>query len=383
MPGGMENAFDIAIIGAGIAGASLAATLAEGRRVLLLEQEGRPGYHTTGRSAAIYTETYGNAPIRALTAASRGFFETPPRGFCDHPLWHPIDTFLIGTENQQEAVAALYAEVCSAPGVALVEGRDYEARMPLARPGVVRAAVRDGGSMALDVDALYRGWLRALAAQGARLLTDAPVTGLARKGGTWRLKTPAGAFTAAVVVNAAGAWADAVAGMAGARAQGLVPLRRTICVVPTPGGVATEGWPMSVDVEENFYFKPESGGILCSPADETPSAPCDASPEEIDIAIGIDRVQSVIDLPVKRIASKWAGLRTFAPDRTPVVGFDPGVEGFFWLAGQGGYGIQTAPAMAAAAAGLIERGRLPDDLLARGLSEEVLAPGRVQTSGNA
>ncbi len=375
--GQITTEVDVVIIGAGIAGASLGAALASKKNVVLLEQESQPGYHTTGRSAAIYTEVYGNEIIRLLTSASREFFQNPPEGFAEVPLWHDIETFLIGTKDQKSHVDELYENVRNnAPGVENVDGAEYEALIPIVKPGVVGSAVKDAQSKMLDVGAIHQGFLKRCESSGGKVVTNAEVKGLHCEDEVWTVETDKGLWAAPIVVNAAGAWAEKIAGLAGASPVGLTPLRRTVCVVDVPQDVDVTDWPMTVDVEDQFYFKPESGRILCSPADETPSEPCDAQPEEIDVAIAIDRVQGVLDLDVRRIESKWAGLRTFASDKTPVVGFDPVVAGFFWLAGQGGYGIQTSPAMAEVAAALILGNALPQSVTSRGVVAEMLSPAR-------
>jgi D-arginine dehydrogenase len=232
-------------------------------------------------------------------------------------------------------------------------------------------------SMDLDANAIHQGFLRGLRARGGRVVTDAEVLSLERSGGVWRIRTPGESFAAPVVVNAAGAWADAVARLAGVAPIGLVPKRRTALTFNPPEGLQIDGWPMVVDASEAFYFKPDAGRILLSPADETPCDPCDAQPDELDVAIAVDRLEQATDLQVRRIHSKWAGLRSFVADRTPVAGFDPAAEGFFWLAGQGGYGIQTSPTMGRIAAALASDAPMPPDLVDRGVTEAALSPGRL------
>ncbi len=368
----------MAIIGAGIAGASLAACLGGRKKnVVLLERESVPGYHTTGRSAAIFTEVYGNETIRALTSASRDFFENPPAGFAQSGIWHDIDTYLIATRDQARQVEELYDAVRhNAPDVTIVDGLQYQALIPLSRPGVVHSALKDSSSKVLDVGAIHQGFLKASERNGGPVVANAEVTGLHRQDGNWRVTTSKGSWVAPIVVNAAGAWADQIARLAGVAPLGLTPLRRTVCVVDAPADAHVKDWPMTVDVDEQFYFKPEGDRILCSPADETPSEPCDAQPEEIDVAIAIDRMQGVLDLEVRKVGAKWAGLRTFARDRTPVVGYDQVVPGFFWLAGQGGYGIQTSPAMGQVAAALVLGRPLPVAVTGRGVVAQTLSPAR-------
>lgn len=376
-----SSSVDVVIIGAGIAGASLGAFLAPHKNVVMLEQESQPGYHATGRSAAIYTEVYGNEIIRALTSAGRKFFQNPPDGFAQTPLWHDIDTYLIGTKDQKTHIDALYEDVRhNAAGVEIVTGEEFEARVPIVKPGVIQSAVKDGDSKVLDVGAIHQGFLKSFENAGGEIVTNGEVTGLRHEDGLWVIETPKGPWKAQTIVNAAGAWAGMIADLADALPVGLTPKRRTVCVVKAPEDVKLEYWPMSVDVEEQFYFKPESGRILCSPADETPSEPCDAQPEEIDVAMAIDRVQGVLDLEVRKIESKWAGLRTFADDKTPVVGFDPVMPGFFWLAGQGGYGIQTSPALGELAAAMLLGHETPENIIAHCISPSDMSPKRFQAA---
>jgi D-arginine dehydrogenase len=230
----------------------------------------------------------------------------------------------------------------------------------------------------VDVHALHQGYLKGLRQRGGKVATNAEVTALSKSRGMWNAETSVGAFSAPVVVNAAGAWCDEVARQAGVRPCGLVPKRRTAFTVDPPAGLNISAWPLTIDIDEQFYFKPESGLILLSPADETPSPPCDSRPEDIDVALAVDRIQTATMLTVPRITHKWAGLRSFVADKTPVLGMDDEADGFFWLAGQGGYGIQTAPAMARATAALITSGTLPEDFAEQGLRESDLAPRRLR-----
>ena len=370
---------DFLVIGAGIAGASAAYELARHGQVILLEQESQPGYHTTGRSAALFTETYGNLTIRRLTSAGRGFFKAPPEGFGDHPLLTPRGTLFVARADQLGTLEKALAEIpTAAEPPRRLDAADAIAMNPALDPGYVAAALYEPGAEDIDVHALHGGFLRGMRARGGRLAVNAKVEGLARESGVWVAETPAGRFAAPVAVNAAGAWCDAVAAQAGVRPVGLVPKRRTAFTFDPPEGMDPGPWPATIDIDEQFYFRPEAGRILGSPADETPSEPCDAQPEELDIAIGIDRIETATVLRVRRLASRWAGLRSFVADKTPVVGFDPEAEGFFWLAGQGGYGIQTSPALGRAVAELVTQGDLPGDLKARGLEKAALAPERLR-----
>jgi D-arginine dehydrogenase len=375
----MREICDILVIGAGIAGASAAYELARQARVIVLEMEGQPGYHTTGRSAALFTETYGNQTIRRLTAAGRAFFENPPEGFGDHPLLSPRGTLLLAREDQLGSLEAALAETpTAAEAVSRLTEREVLELHAAVRPGYAAAGLYEPSARDIDVHALHGGFLRGLKARGSRVVTGAQVRGLRREGGVWVASTPGGDFAAPVVVNAAGAWCDQVAGLAGVPPVGLVPKRRTAFTFDLPDGMDPARWPATIDIDEAFFFRPEAGRMMGSPADETPSAPCDAQPEELDLAIGIDRIETATLLQVRRLASRWAGLRSFVKDKTMVVGFDGQSEGFFWLAGQGGYGIQTAPALARATAALIAKGDLPGDLTARGLDKSMLAPDRLR-----
>ena len=367
---------DFAIAGAGIAGASAAASLAEHTSVVILEMEDRPGYHATGRSAALFSKTYGPAPVRALSRASEAFFETPPEAFSDHPLLSPRGVVFAAAPGQEAAVDALEAEIgATAPRVSL----DEAIRLcPLLRREAIASALWDDESRAIDVDALHQGFLRLAAARGAKLVCKAEITAAGRDGEGWRLETRAGDVRARVLVNAAGAWADALAGLCGVAPAGVVPKRRTAMIVEGPPEMDVMAIRMAVGIEEDWYVKPEGGRLLISPADETPSAPCDAAPEEIDIAICVDRIERATILKIRRIEQKWAGLRSFAPDKVPVIGYDPKVPGFFWLAGQGGYGMQTAPAAGEIAAALALDQPVPDEILAHGLDPMCLAPSRLE-----
>ena len=366
---------DVVVIGAGIAGASLAAELASRRQVVLLEMEEHAGYHTTGRSAAVFAEGYGNAVVRALTRASRPFLAAPPRGVAEHPLLVPRGWMFVGRDDQLEHLAQLEREIAGT--LRAISPAEAIARAPILRREYVVGALWDETAMDVDVHALHHGFLRLLRAAGGELVTSARVRGLDRAGGAWRVDTERGTFEAPLVVNAAGAWADEVGRLAGAMRIGLVPMRRTIVLLDPPAGVELARWPLVIDAEEEFYFKPESGKILASPADETPSPPCDAHADDLDVAIAVDRLTRACDLEVRHIPRRWAGLRSFVADRTPVAGFDPGAEGFFWFAGQGGFGIQTAPALARLGAAIALGDAVPDDLTAAGVSARDVAPGRL------
>ena len=370
--------YDVIIIGGGIAGASAAYEVSRGKRVLLLEREAQPGYHATGRAAAVFIDAYENEEVQALTAASRPFMEHPPADFCAGPLLSDRELFVVGTAAQAEIVEQTYQIGAHLwPHLTLVDAAAVEARVPLLRPGVIAKAFHDPDTKDIDVDALLHGFLRGATRHGAEIVTGAEVTALDRRDGRWVVRTPAAEYRAEVIVNAAGAWAGVLAAMAGAAPRGVTPLRRSMYVVPAPAGVTVEHWPLVADIGSGWYFKPESGHIMASPSEEDPVEPCDARPDELVIAEGVDRLQQVLDLEVRRIEQQWAGLRTFAADRRPVVGYAPDAEGFFWLAGQGGFGLQTAPAMARLAAALIDRAPVPADMADRGLTQAAVDPARL------
>ena len=373
----MKNC-DFLVVGAGMAGASAAYELAALGVVILLEREDIPGYHTTGRSAAIFTEAYGNRAIRGLTIASRAFYDAPPEGFGADPLLTPRGALFIGRDDQRATLERHYSD-CHAlvPSVCLVDGAQARELVPILRPDYVAGAVYEPDAMGIDVNALHQGYLRGLKARGGALVTDAEVTGLTRTGGLWRAATRAGNYAAPVVVNAAGAWCDVVAEMAGARAIGLVPKRRTAFIFDAPDGADPDGWPLLADIGEEFYIKPDGGRLLGSPADETPMPPQDIQPDELDIAIAVDRIEKATTVKIRRIRNKWAGLRSFVADKTLVAGFDCAAVGLFWLAGQGGYGIQTAPAMAAITAALASGGEFPAHVAERGVNAADLDPARL------
>lgn len=371
------NACDFLIVGAGMAGASAGYELAAHGRVVVLEREDQPGYHTTGRSAAMFTETYGNAAMRALTRAGRRFYESPPPGFTEQPILRPSGVLLVGTAGQRAALEQKYVESAElVDGLEVWTAAQARERVPVYGPEQVAAAVWEPAAKDIDVHALHQGYLRGLRARGGAVQCKAGVEDLVHDRGRWHAHTRAGVFSAPVLVNAAGAWADELGRMAGARRIGLQPLRRTAITFDGPEGVAVNRWPTVIEVEERYYFKPDAGRLLASLADETPSPPCDAQPDEYDVALLVDRLSTATSLTIRRIHSRWAGLRSFVADRTLVAGFDPQASGFFWLAGQGGAGIQTASGAARAAAALITAGALPADLLDIGLTAAELSPAR-------
>lgn len=361
----MIETWDIAVVGGGMAGASLAAEIAGRASVVIIEAESQPGYHATGRSAAFWSETYGGPLVQPLTSASGRFLADPPAGFSDRGFLALRGGLHIAGEKGVAALEGLWAEFAGS-GIALqrLDRPGLEALVPGIRPGwdegVLEPTCTD-----IDVAALHAAYLRTAKRGGARLLTNARLANAERRSGRWHIETSAGAFVAHILVNAAGAWADEVARAAGVDPIGLQPYRRTLVqlrVDPAP----SPGLPLVIDALGRFYFKPEAGGRLwLSPHDEAACDPCDAAAEELDVALAIDRLQQVVDWRVERVEHSWAGLRSFAPDRLPVYGFAPDAPDFFWCAGQGGFGIQTAPAAAKLAAALLLDA--PSDAMVAGL----------------
>ena len=364
---------DIIILGGGIAGVSLAAELAGRARVTLIELEGQLGRHATGRSAAMYFESYGNGVIRTLTRASRAFFSEPPAGFTETPLLHPRRMVMIADPARSDRLTALVKDSALLREISVQEARRW---VPILRPDWLAAAAVDDTGFDIDVAALMQGYLAQARRYGVQLILNAVSTAIRPNSSGWVVEGPFGRIEAPIVVNATGAWADEVAIEANVRPLGLTPRRRTAVIVPAPDGYSIVNWPLVLDLDEEFYFKPDGGRILLSPANEDPDRAGDAAPDELDVAIAVDRFERATTMQVHRVTHRWAGLRTFARDRTPVVGFDSQVPGFFWLAGQGGYGLQTAPALSRVAAALVLGLTVPVDILDAGLSVDALAPGR-------
>jgi len=373
------NTCDFLVIGAGIAGASVAYELASYGRVVLLERESLAGYHSTGRSAAVLTENYGNSIIRRLTVASRQFLENAPEGFTSSPLVSLRGVLWIAREEQRDTLAEVLSEARKlVPSIHAVNCAEAKRLCPVLRDEYLAAAVLEPEAMDMDVHAIHQGFLKGFRRRNGELITNAEVTRLGRSGDGWEVHTAKDRLSASVVINAAGAWCDEIGKLAGARSIGLMPKRRTAFIFDGPTYSDLQAWPVVIDVDEQFYFKPESGCILASPADETPIPPCDVHVEDYDVALAVDRIEKATTLSIRHIRRKWAGLRSFVADKAPVVGLDVSLPGFFWLAGQGGYGIMTSPAIARAAATLIIEKRLPTDLANMGLAPEDLSPARIQ-----
>lgn len=367
--------FDVAVVGGGIAGASIAYELAADRQVVLLEAEDRLAAHTTGRSAALWLPTYGPPVVRALTRASRADFDRLAVELDTPPLLTPRTLLVVATNDSDAARAGLDAWDAEP-----VEPGDVADLCPLLRPDRVVAAVTAQVSD-IDVMALHAGYVRGLRRRGGDVRTAAPVTALVRTAmvrpdgasGGWRVTAGGAELRVGTVVNAAGAWGDRLAALAGVAPVGLRPLRRTLAVVPLEHHDTT-GWPVVVDASERFYLKPEPGAVLVSPADETPDEPRDATVDPADVARALEAASRVTTEPLRHVRSAWAGLRTFAPSGAPVVGPDPTRPELFWFVGQGGYGIQLAPALARLGAALLRGAPVPDDLLAEGVDPAALAP---------
>jgi D-arginine dehydrogenase len=366
------DGYDVIVVGGGMAGVSIGRELALDRRVLVADMEATFAYHTTGRSAAMFLESYGGPAIRALTVASRRDLENPSG---DRPLLTPLAMLYVGRVGRGAAIASLHREVSAlVPDAIVLAPAEATALQPLLRREAVESALLEPGAMEIDVQALHQDFVARLRARGGQTAVGVRVVSARREHGVWVLTTPDGReLRAPVVVDAAGAWADEVARTFGAAPVGLRALRRTAFMVDAPPDARA---PMIADVDDAFYVKPDAGRMLCSPADETPQEPGDARPDTLEIARAIDVINEVTTLGVRHVRSSWAGLRNFVPDRNPVVGADPSVEGLFWFAAQGGYGIQTAPALARTGAALLRGEPVPPDVRALGLDVAALTPHR-------
>ena len=365
----------VAVVGGGIAGISAAWALAEHHDVVVVESEPELGLHATGRSAATLSETVGHAVVCALARASRAFIEQPPAGFADYPLSRPRGLLWIGRDGDGPGLDEIAAVAASGiePTARRIDAAEAQRILPALRETAVEAGgVWEPDARALDVALLLAAYARGARARRADIRRGAPALELEATSNGWRIRTPTDVIDADVVVNAAGAWGDVVARHAGVEPLGLRPLRRTACLVSAPPDVAS--WPLVMDAGGRCYFEPESGGLLVSPADEQPSEPVDATAEMEDVAWGIEMLHEATTLTVRSVRRSWAGLRTFAPDRIPVVGWAPDRPGFCWVVGQGGAGIKTAPAIAAAVAAIVGDLAWPADLTALGVTTDVLAP---------
>jgi len=379
----MAEVLDTAIIGGGIAGVSLAYFLAGERSVVVLEQESALGYHASGRSAAEFAFRFHSPLVGRLAAISYPFLTNPPVGFTETELLKRRGNLLIANAEKRDRLAEVFAAESgtgTGAGSALVRMTVEQAleRAPIINPDWVVDACYDPDCWDIEAENLLQGCAKGARAKGASIRTGATVSAARREGDHWVLETTMGEIRAKVVVNAAGAWADRTAAMFGIAPLGITPYRRTAITVDLPAGIDAGALPEICEIDELFYMKPEAGRLLVSPADATESEPCDAQPEEIDVAYAAWYLEQATTVPVKHVAHSWAGLRTFAPDRVPVVGYSGAAEGFFWLAGQGGFGIQTAPALGRFAAEMFKRQIVPADFTAHSLDATTFSPGRLE-----
>ena len=362
-----------------MAGASVAYYVAPHASVLLLEREPHVGYHSTGRSAALYSPQYGSRVIRLLTAASGPFLRAPPNGFASHPLLTPRGFMTVGTRAERGDLAELEA-LAMATGSPLqrLSGDEVRSLVPVLRTNVVDWGALDRSAMDMDVEAILQGFLKGARRHGARVATGEEVLSLERAGTRWRVRSSTLGISASVIINASGAWADEIAARAGIAPLGLVPHRRTAFNFDPPAGMDLTQWPMVIYTGEQFYFKPDAGRLLGSLAEEVASRACDAQPEELDVATAVDRIEQVVDFPIQRVVRSWTGLRIFGADRDPVSGFEPTAPGFYWHAALGGYGIQTSAALGDYAAARILGRPVPNALAELGMTAAQLDPARLR-----
>jgi D-arginine dehydrogenase len=370
--------FDAVIVGAGIAGASFAHALAPHARVLLLEREAHPGVHSTGRSAAMFMESYGPPQVRALTRASRAFYEQPPAGFAEAPILSARGALYAAWQGQQVALDALLGTLTDTGSVvSRIDADECLQRVPVLRADGLLGGVLEVDAMDIDVHALHQGFLRGARRAGAALWTDAELVQARAASGRWQLELAGGRRVGTrTLVDAAGAWADELAQRCGVAPLGIQPKRRSAFTFAPPAGTDVRPWPTVADVDERWYFKPDAGQLLGSPANADPVCAHDVMPEELDIATGIAAIEAHTSLTIRRPTRTWAGLRSFAPDGELVIGWDAQRAAFFWLAGQGGYGIQSAAGAAQLAAALWLGAPLPDALQAHGVHAHALEPAR-------
>ena len=376
--------YDVIIIGAGMAGLSAAYALAPTAKVLVVEREEAPGYHSTGRSAAVYGSSYGSEKplVNALTKASGDFFLHPPAGFSEHPLYRDRGVMFVCHESKVEEMQAFYKQMkLINPQMRRMDSDEIAALVPVLKPEYRQMAVYDEHVYELDVHAMQEGYIRTLQHCGGTLMTGFEVEQLSYDQQKWTVSSGERSYCAPVVVNASGAWVDQVAAMAGVDPIGIEPLRRTAILVEKPQGADTESWPLVVEFQEQFYFKPEAGKVLISSANEDPSPPCDVQPDELDIAFAVHNISEATTLEIQRVDHSWAGLRSFVADRNPVIGFDEDNPGFFWLTGQGGVGIQTAPAAGRLAASLILDDVISGELESFNLDKRLFSRARLNDIG--
>lgn len=372
--------YDFVIVGAGIAGASLAYQLVPHARVALLEREAQPGYHSTGRSAALFLETYGTPTIRALSRASRAFYVTPPSGFTEYPILSPRGVVHVANLGQErELDDALALALKTSPQVERLTVAQVCERVPVLRRELLCGALHAPDAMDIDVHALHQGYLRGFRASGGELLNNAELASATFADGAYAIHLADGRTLSAVtLVDAAGAWADVVAERCGVRPVGLQPKRRTAFTFEPPPEVSISTWPAVIGIDETYYFKPDAGQLLGSPANADPVPPHDVQPEELDVATGIYHIEQATTLKIRRPSHIWAGLRSFVRDGDLVVGPDNHAPNFYWLAAQGGYGIQTASAVSELAASQLLQRQPPEHLLHFGVEAAALSPSRLR-----
>lgn len=375
---------DYLVIGGGIAGASVAHWLAPHARVIVLEREAQPGYHSTGRSAALFMESYGTPQVRALTMASRAFLQDPPEGFSEHPLLTPRGAMMVAGPGQLPQLEEHWRVLRAMnTGASRLSSEQALERVPALRPEQVLGAVLEPDAADMDVHAIHQGYLRGMRQAGGKLVCDAGVTAIERIGERWRVQAGGTTYEAPVLLNAAGAWVDTIAKLAGVRPIGIQPRRRSAFIFAPPEGGNVAHWPMVFDADEGWYIKPDAGMLLGSPANADPVEPQDVQPEELDIAFAIHRIEEATTLTIRRPTRTWAGLRSFVADGDLVGGFEPDAPGFFWVAAQGGYGIQTSAAMGEACAALARGLPLPERIAGFGLTAEMLGPQRLRAAAVA
>ena len=372
-------AADFIIVGGGIAGASVGYWLASHGRVLLLEREAQPGYHATGRSAALFMESYGTPQVRALTMASRAFLAQPPAGFAEHPLLAPRGALMVASPGQEALLDEYWRVLSTVTGNARrLDGAQACALVPILRREQVAGAVLEPDAADMDVHAIHQGYLRGMRRAGGTVVCGAEVTALQRVAHRWQVHAGGTVYESPMVLNAAGAWVDRLAALAGVAPIGIEPRRRSAFVFALPDGVDATRWPMTIGAAEDWYIKPDAGMMLGSPANADVVEPQDVQPEELDIALAIHRIEAMTTLTIRRPARTWAGLRSFVADGDLVGGFDPEAAGFFWVAAQGGYGIQTSAAMGEACAALARGLQMPAKIAAFGLDAAMLGPARLR-----
>lgn len=363
---------DILVIGGGIAGLSAAAALSHRARVIVLEAEEQIGYHSSGRSATMLHYFLGDRLVRALTLASRSFFEAPPAGFSDVPLGHPKPVLIHAREDELAELETLNSEISQFATLEQLDQRGVHSLCPVLKDDAVQG-LADHRAIRLDAHAMLQGNLRQLRQNGGELHTGRRVSRIEHGSDRWSVTIESGeSFSAPILVNAAGSWADRVAELAGVRPIGLEPKRRTIITFDAPTGVDLDALPFAKTIPDELYFAPESGRLFASPMDQVPSEPCDAQPDEYEVALAAHRMEERTTVRINQIHSRWAGLRTFTSDKHPAIGFAPDAGNFFWLAGQGGFGLQTSPAIAAIAASLILQQAWP----VADVAPEDVSPGR-------